>query len=321
MRLLNKIEKDLGPKLRKFVIGVLFLLLVAGVFTSGFENRNVRADESQQLIQTLTTDKSDYYVGEPVNVTMTIANIGNQSASFLEWADTFDFLVYNASGNVYHWSNGRLFPFVMWSVTLDPGQNVTGTLTWSQTCNFGSGGTVSPGTYYVVWEGISGVPVTTPTEISIFRPVSIMAMKSIVGRGYNLPFEVSVTNLDDQPVALDVTVSSNSTLIETIENANMSGGTTSLQLTWNDSSFQLGYYNLSARVPNMSAGTSVVLTIPGDIIGDFKVELQDLAALAQAYDSKPGDSNWNPNADIDNNGVIGLSDLVILAQHYGQHYP
>lgn len=61
--------------------------------------------------------------------------------------------------------------------------------------------------------------------------------------------------------------------------------------------------------------------ILGDINGDFKVSLADLVILAQAYGSKPGDSNWNPNADVDGNGAVGLSDLVILAQHYGQHYP
>ena len=45
-----------------------------------------------------------------------------------------------------------------------------------------------------------------------------------------------------------------------------------------------------------------------------------LVAFAQAYNSKPGDTHWNPNADIDGKGVVGLSNLVILASHYGQQY-
>jgi hypothetical protein len=57
--------------------------------------------------------------------------------------------------------------------------------------------------------------------------------------------------------------------------------------------------------------------LPGDVNYDGKVSLADLVALAHAYGSKPGDTNWNPNADIDSNGIVGLSDLVILAQHYG----
>jgi hypothetical protein len=66
---------------------------------------------------------------------------------------------------------------------------------------------------------------------------------------------------------------------------------------------------------------TVKVTIPGDVNGDFKVGLPDLVFLAQAYGSKPSNSNWNSNANIDGNGTVGLSDLVVLAQHYGQHYP
>jgi parallel beta-helix repeat protein len=61
--------------------------------------------------------------------------------------------------------------------------------------------------------------------------------------------------------------------------------------------------------------------VPGDLNDDTKVNLEDLVLLALAYGSKPGDSNWNPNADIDGDGVVGKSDLAILAQHYGEHNP
>jgi hypothetical protein len=40
--------------------------------------------------------------------------------------------------------------------------------------------------------------------------------------------------------------------------------------------------------------------------------------LAKAYGSKPGEPNWNPKADLDGNGTVGLSDLVILAKNYGK---
>jgi hypothetical protein len=62
------------------------------------------------------------------------------------------------------------------------------------------------------------------------------------------------------------------------------------------------------------------VTVPGDIDGNFKVQLADLVILAKAYSAKPGNPNWNPNADVDGNNAVGLSDLVLLAQHYGQHF-
>jgi hypothetical protein len=100
---------------------------------------------------------------------------------------------------------------------------------------------------------------------------------------------------------------------------------------WNTTGFEYGNYTISAYawpVPketnienNNFTGGTVVVTIPGDVNGDGKVNLADLVALALAYRSTPGSSNWNPNADIDNNGVVNLIDLVTSAIHYGQHYP
>jgi hypothetical protein len=63
------------------------------------------------------------------------------------------------------------------------------------------------------------------------------------------------------------------------------------------------------------------VTIPGDVNGDFKVNLQDLVLLANAYGSHPSNTKWNPSADINGNEVVDLTDLVLLANHYGQHYP
>jgi hypothetical protein len=67
---------------------------------------------------------------------------------------------------------------------------------------------------------------------------------------------------------------------------------------------------------------SLWMRIVGDVNGDGKVSLADLTLLAQAYGSKPGDANWNPLADIaPPYGIIGLTDLVTMAMHYGQHNP
>ena len=54
----------------------------------------------------------------------------------------------------------------------------------------------------------------------------------------------------------------------------------------------------------------MTVTIPGDVNGDFKVGLLDLALVAQAYGSKPGDSNWNPNTDIEGKRARNGSGLI-----------
>jgi len=59
----------------------------------------------------------------------------------------------------------------------------------------------------------------------------------------------------------------------------------------------------------------------GDIDGSGEVYLSDLLALAQAYNSKPGDANWNEDADLDCDGKVYVSDLLILAQNYTKECP
>jgi hypothetical protein len=65
----------------------------------------------------------------------------------------------------------------------------------------------------------------------------------------------------------------------------------------------------------------VTPAIPGDLNGDFRVDSEDLNLLAEAYGSKAGGAQWDANADINRDGVVGLLDLTILALYYGQHYP
>jgi hypothetical protein len=80
----------------------------------------------------------------------------------------------------------------------------------------------------------------------------------------------------------------------------------------------------SVLVPHTALGGHVTIfrPLPGDINADGRVNLADLVLLAMAYGSRPGDLNWNENADLaPPYGVIGLSDLVTVATYYGQVFP
>jgi len=64
------------------------------------------------------------------------------------------------------------------------------------------------------------------------------------------------------------------------------------------------------------------LKLEGDVNNNRAVESTDLIfGLAPAYGSKPGDPNWNPNADFNGNGVVESTDLIFgLAPNYGNNY-
>src|SRR5271157_993584 len=109
------------------------------------------------------------------------------------------------------------------------------------------------------------------------------------------------------------------------------GSSMNLTLRWNTTGLSYGNYTISATATPVPGETNtsdntlsdgqVLVTIPGDINGDFKVNLQDLVLLANAYGSVPGVPKWTPNADLNGNGAVDLADLVIMANHYNQHYP
>jgi cell wall-associated NlpC family hydrolase len=60
---------------------------------------------------------------------------------------------------------------------------------------------------------------------------------------------------------------------------------------------------------------------PGDLTGDGKVDIYDITMICVAYDSKPGDPNWNPIADFCpqdwSHDIINIFDIVTCLQYYG----
>lgn len=62
----------------------------------------------------------------------------------------------------------------------------------------------------------------------------------------------------------------------------------------------------------------ILVTVLGDINGDLSVNVSDLSDAGKAYGSTPNSPSWNPEADINNDGIVDKSDLEILSNHYGQ---
>ncbi len=54
-----------------------------------------------------------------------------------------------------------------------------------------------------------------------------------------------------------------------------------------------------------------------DLNGDGKVTGRDVAIVARALKSEPGDKRWNPIADLNNDRVVDLSDLkaILVSLH------
>ena len=55
----------------------------------------------------------------------------------------------------------------------------------------------------------------------------------------------------------------------------------------------------------------------GDLNRDGKIDDADGKILVDAFNSRPGDANWNPIADLDGDGWVGPNDVLILGDNYG----
>lgn len=63
-----------------------------------------------------------------------------------------------------------------------------------------------------------------------------------------------------------------------------------------------------------------------DADGDFKVDIKDVAIIALAFGSQPGDLNWNPKADLTGlilapDGRVDEKDIELAVKNYGKTYP
>jgi hypothetical protein len=155
--------------------------------------------------------------------------------------------------------------------------------------------------------------------------------KTIVGQGYTMNINVTVTNKGDFTETFDVTLYANTTAIETKQVTLTSLNSTTITYTWNTTDYAKGNYTMWAYAEPVQGETEtadntfvdgiVYVGVSGDINGDGTVDIFDAIILSTAFGSKPNQPNWNPNADLDNSGEIDIFDAIILSTHFGETNP
>jgi len=157
----------------------------------------------------------------------------------------------------------------------------------------------------------------------------VSSSKTIVGQGFTLSLNVFVENQGSHPETFNVTAYANTTIIDTYENITLtSGNTKTLTFTWNTTDIAKGNYTISATAEAVLGETNladntytdgkVIITIIGDVTGDGKVNILDIATVASLYDTYLGHPKWNPNADLNDDNLVNILDIATAARHYGK---
>jgi len=91
-----------------------------------------------------------------------------------------------------------------------------------------------------------------------------------------------------------------------------------------------GRYTISAQatlVPGIPPETdtadntrdyTIKVKMEGDVSGDGIVDIEDIVIVAIAFESRPGQPDWNPIADLNFDGIIDIADVVTAAIHFGE---
>lgn len=303
----------------------LFLLLTVTSFTSSYapSRTTLRTAQSEtEMVLTVHTDKLSYMLGELVKINGTTKEADDTpiegAAIAIEVKDPPNQTIfldgtYSRINGTYK-SNFRL-----------PTDAPEGQYNVYVTAHKTGYSTATDETSFNV-EAAHNIAVT-----------NVAPSKTVVGEGYSVNITVIVENQGDFKETFNVTAYYNETAIILLDGKNYttvtlpSGNSTTLILPWDTTGVTKGNYTIKANatpvpgetdlVDNTLVDDWVIVTVPGDIDGDYDVDYKDLFILARAYGCTVEDACYIPNADLDCNGRIDYKDLFILARHYGQEDP
>jgi hypothetical protein len=76
--------------------------------------------------------------------------------------------------------------------------------------------------------------------------------------------------------------------------------------------------NISVRMSFVDANDDpVYLIVLPSQGGNLEVDFEDFVAFAASFNSQKGDANYNPQADVNDDGTVDFSDFITLAASYG----
>jgi len=288
-------------------------------------------------ITNITTSKTTIEQGSTVEVNVTVFNYGT-------FTETFNLTAYANATTIN----------TLTSLTLTSGNTTTITLTWNTTSVdlgqyiINAYASPVPGETDTTDNTHTNGIVTVKVFIHDIALTDTLLTKTVTGQGYPVSIAVFVENQGTFAETFNLTLYANTTLIASQNVTLPSGNSTFITFTWNTTGFaEYQSYVVSvyaSAVANetdtadntLTAGT-VTIAYVGDINADGKIDILDIAIVSGASESNrintPSDPRYgeywhstscpycphNPNADIDENGVVDSQDMAGASPNFGWH--
>jgi hypothetical protein len=179
--------------------------------------------------------------------------------------------------------------------------------------------------YYIRTDPVYPVHAVAVTSLQV-SPTKIFSW-------YVTTVTVTVSDLGDFNENISVTVQAVAGSTFNIGSASSSltiGGSRTFSFTWNATSAPPARYTIVATMPLVPGETlgngagntlkfnTLNVYIPGDMDKSGCVGTLDASILLYSYGSKPGSAFWNPDADLNRDGVVNIIDLGMWGNSFGK---
>lgn len=298
----------------------------------------------------MTVSDTTMTVGEEINITLTLGNIGTNAVTIQYTPPLFD-AYYCTPYGYFQWSDGKFFVQWVLSLTLEPGECYTESLQWNlYQYSDGIFYPPEPGTYYL-W-GIcfsacittsSPIPVTLvefaiPATIDVRPHALILSSKGQWITAYiELPEGYDVNNIDVETILLNDTLPVDFTAPTQIGDHDMDE-ISDLMVKFNRTQLESHIYHvLDIRygpvtikiTGHLYDGTpfegsdAIWVSYAGDVNNDGIINVLDVGVVsAHWYPGPPvGPLGYDSNSDLNNDGTVNILDGGILSVNWGQTVP
>jgi len=167
--------------------------------------------------------------------------------------------------------------------------------------------------------------LTLPHDIEI---ANVVSAKTIVGKGYAMNLTVTLENQGNYTETFNLIALANTTVVATIASVTLSSRNSStIPLTLDTTGLAYGNYTLSISASGVSGETDIAdnnytcglikVTIPGDVTGDFFVNIKDATQIGIYWLQTAPPAL--PNVDINNDGIVNIVDATEIGINWQKH--
>jgi len=169
-------------------------------------------------------------------------------------------------------------------------------------------------------------PLVHPFSEHDIGITAFITLVTVLPRGLTVNIDVIVLNYGASDETFTVTICANTIVIGKQTVTMMTRSSMIVTVACNTAGVANGDCTICAVVDvlpdetdtadNVLTGGAVMVTIPGDVTGDFWVDMQDISIIIDNFMATP--PNWNPCCDINNDLTVDMADISIAIDHFMQ---